>query len=117
MYRVAYHPYLPPSDLPACRTENSLYPGLLALQEPVSQTVFLYRLETLYEGDFPTDYTIYNYAGGPFDSEMRINISALGAEERGDSEPMYQFEAHSRFEDRPGKLISQGLPTRLRRPR
>lgn len=40
MYRVAYHPYLRPSDLPACRTENSLYPGLLALQEPVSQTVF-----------------------------------------------------------------------------
>lgn len=113
MYRVAYFPYPRPSDLPTYRDEKSLYPGLLALQEPVSQTVFLYRLETLYEGDFPTDYTIYNYAGGPFESEMRINISALGpAEERGDGEPMYQFEAHSRFEDRAGKLISQGLLTR-----
>ncbi|WP_237199084.1 hypothetical protein [Rothia nasimurium] len=113
MYRVAYFPYPRPSDLPVYRDEKLLYPGLLALQEPVSQTVFLYRLETLYEGDFPTDYTIYNYAGGPLESEMRINISALGpAEERGDGEPMYQFEAYSRFEDRAGKLISQGLLTR-----
>ena len=52
MYRVAYFPYPRPSDLPAYRDQKSLYPGLLALQEPVSQTVFLYRLETLYEGDF-----------------------------------------------------------------
>ena len=50
MYRVAYFPYPRPSDLPTYRDEKSLYPGLLALQEPVSQIVFLYRLETLYEG-------------------------------------------------------------------
>lgn len=53
MYTIAYLPYPRPSDHPAYRDSQALYPGLLAVQEPVSQTVFLYRLKTGPEKLFP----------------------------------------------------------------
>lgn len=114
LYTIAYLPYPRPSDHPAYRDPQALYPGLLAVQEPVSQTVFLYRFQADEEEGRPTSYSIYNYAGGFFESEIRVNIFLEQGidEQREDGQPFYRFEAHSRFEDRAGKIISQGLFTR-----
>lgn len=115
MYRVAYFPYPRPFDAPLYVNPTALYPGLLAAQEPATQHIHLYRFEADYEGDSPSEYTIWSYASNRENSELVVSISLehdFNQGYRADAEPVYSFEAEAPTRWCPRPLIGRGYFTR-----
>lgn len=115
MYRVVYFPYPRPSDAPRYVNPTALYPGLLAVQEPATQHIHLYRFEADYEGDSPSEYTIWAYASNREKSELVVSISLehdFNQGYRADAEPVYSFEAEACTRRWPRPLIGRGYFTR-----
>lgn len=115
MYRVAYFPYPRPSDAPRYMNPTALYPGLLAVQEPATHHIHLYRFEAEYEGDSPPEYTICAYTSNRENSELVVSISLehdFNQGYRADAEPIYSFEAETHARRWPRPLVGRGYFTR-----
>lgn len=115
MYRVAYFPYPRPSDAPRYVNPTALYPGLLAVQEPATQHIHLYRFEADYEGCSPSEYTIRAYTSNCENSELVVSISLehdYNQGYRADAEHIYSFDAEACTRRWPRPLIGRGYFTR-----